>query len=123
MRNYHWNVTGPHFAQLHLLFGKQYEEVDDVIDNAAERIRALGGNAPGTLAEFQKLARLKEEPGVLPAAEKMIQQLVANHEAVIRSLRADLKTVAAEFGDDGTADFLTGLMEQHEKMAWLLRAH
>ena len=123
LRNYHWNVTGPHFAQLHLLFEKQYDEVDDIIDDAAERIRALGGSAPGTLAEFQKLTRLKEEPGVRPAAEQMIGKLVADHEALIRSLRADLKTAAGEFGDDGTADFLTGLMEKHEKMAWLLRAH
>ncbi|HXG61326.1 MAG TPA: ferritin-like domain-containing protein, partial [Planctomycetota bacterium] len=76
----------------------------------------------GTLAEFQKRARLKEKPGDLPDARGMIAQLLADHEAIVRTLREDLQTALEKHGDAGTSDFLTGLMERHEKMAWMLRA-
>jgi len=121
-RNCHWNVTGPHFHDLHKLFGSQYEALDATIDDVAERARSLGGHAVGTLTEFLKLARLKEQPGKYPNARQMTAELLADHEAVIRRLRSDLVACGDEFADAGTTDFLTGLMEQHEKMAWMLRA-
>ena len=121
-RNYHWNVTGPHFNDLHKVFEGQYEALAGEIDEIAERGRALGLKAEATLADFLKRARLKERPGVQPEAQGMVRGLLEDHEAVIRSLRADLKIVVEKHGDAGTSDFLTGLMEQHEKMAWMLRA-
>lgn len=121
-RNYHWNVTGPHFYDLHKLFGSQYEALDETMDEMAERARTLGGRAVGTLSEFLKLARLKEQPGKYPTASQMTAQLLAGHEALIRQLRRDVEFCGGKLGDAGTADFLTGVMEQHEKMAWMLRA-
>ncbi len=121
-RNYHWNVVGPQFHDLHKFFEAQYEKLDEVIDEVAERARSLGGRAYGTLEEFRKAARLKEDPGAVPAARDMIAALLADHETVIRALRTDLET-AVKKGDAGTSDFLTGLMEDHEKIAWMLRAH
>ena len=121
-RNYHWNVTGPQFNDLHKFFEAQYEAVDGIIDEVAERARSLGGRAWGTLAEFAKATRLREEAGEAPPAKDMLARLLADHEAIVRTLRADLFTVGDKHGDAGTNDFLTGLMEQHEKMAWMLRA-
>jgi len=120
-RNYHWNVVGPQFNDLHKFFEAQYEELDGFVDEVAERIRQLGAPSPGTLAEFTKTSRLKEHPGQHPAAKAMIAALLVDHEAVVRQLRVDLDT-AAGHGDAGTNDFLSGLMEKHEKMAWMLRA-
>jgi starvation-inducible DNA-binding protein len=120
-RNYHWNVTGPQFNDLHKFFEAQYEALDEVIDDVAERIRALGAPAVATLGEYQKLTRLKEHPGRYPAAQEMLGALLADHEAVVRQLRRDLAAALDDFGDAGTSDFLTGLMERHEKMAWMLR--
>jgi starvation-inducible DNA-binding protein len=121
-RNYHWNVVGPQFNDLHKFFQAQYEELDDIVDEVAERSRTLGGNAVATLAEFIQTSRLKEHPGQHPAADAMLANLLADHETVIQSLRSDLATVMDKHADAGTNDFLTGLMEKHEKMAWMLRA-
>jgi starvation-inducible DNA-binding protein len=121
-RNYHWNVVGPQFNDLHKFFEAQYEALNDVVDDVAERARALGGAATATLAEFVRLTRLGEQPGEAPPARGMIAALLADHEAIVQSLRTDLETCATKFHDAGTSDFLTGLMEQHEKMAWMLRA-
>lgn len=121
-RNYHWNVTGSDFNELHKFFESQYEELDGIIDEVAERARALSGNSLGTLKEFLEQTRLKEFPANYPAASKMIANLLTDHEALIQSLREDLAASAEQFGDMGTSDFLTGLMEQHEKMAWMLRS-
>ncbi len=120
-RNYHWNVVGPQFNDLHRFFETQYEELNGIVDEVAERARTLGGRAWGTLTEFARHARLKERAGESPTARDMIAALLGDHEAVARQLRADLET-AAKHGDMGTSDFLTGLMEKHEKMAWMLRA-
>jgi starvation-inducible DNA-binding protein len=120
-RNYHWNVVGPQFNDLHKFFEGQYEALDQIVDDVAERARTLGGRALGTLAEFGQEARLKEHPGERPDARMMLADLLADHETVVRQLRDDLAT-AAGLGDAGTSDFLTGLMEKHEKMAWMLRA-
>jgi starvation-inducible DNA-binding protein len=121
-RNYHWNVTGPQFNDLHKFFEAQYDELNGLVDEVAERARQLGGRAFGTLAEFTKTARLTEQPGASPAAAEMLTSLLADHEAVIRALRADIGPVGDKHRDVGTQDFLTGLLEKHEKMAWMLRA-
>ena len=121
-RNYHWNVVGPQFNDLHKFFEEQYNELNTVVDDVAERARALDGNAIGTLAEFVEHARLTEHPGQYPPAREMLANLLADHETVIRQLRVDLETSANTYQDAGANDFLTGLMEQHEKMAWMLRA-
>lgn len=121
-RNYHWNVIGPQFNDLHKFFQEQYEALDDVVDEVAERARTLGGHAVGTLAEFVQVTRLKEHPARYPDAREMLANLLADHEAIIRTLRRDLETAAEQHHDVGTNDFLTGLMERHEKMAWMLRA-
>ena len=120
-RNYHWNVTGQDFAQYHKLFEEQYSAIDEDIDAVAERIRALGGKSPATLNEFIKTSTLKEHPGKYPSAKVMIANLLADHEAVIRNLRKDIE-VCDDVDDTGTEDFLTQLMEKHEKTAWMLRA-
>jgi starvation-inducible DNA-binding protein len=120
-RKYHWNVEGPHFHDLHKFFEAQYEELDEKIDEVAERIRSLGIYSPGSFAEFSKDARLKEDAGGPIPAPAMIANLLADHEAVIRSLRTAVQK-AADLGDAGTSDFLTGLLENHEKAAWMLRS-
>jgi starvation-inducible DNA-binding protein len=121
-RNYHWNVTGPQFNDLHKFFESLYEELDDVVDEVAERTKALGGRAFGTLEEFRTSARLGEKPGTVPPAREMLASLLADHEAVIRTLREDIGAVNDRYQDVGTADFLTGLLEKHEKTAWMLRS-
>ncbi len=121
-RNYHWNVTGPHFNELHKFFESQYESLAEIVDDVAERARSLGEKAYGTLAQFVKATRLKENLSEFPNAKEMIAALTADHEAIVRSLRTDLETCMNKHHDAGTSDFLTGLMEKHEKMAWMLRS-
>ncbi len=121
-RNFHWNVTGSDFSELHKFFEAQYEELDNIIDETAERARSLGGRSMGSLKEFLQNASLKESFGEL-SAEKMIETLLADHEALIQALRKNLDLCANKYQDMGTSDFLTGLMEQHEKMAWMLRSY
>lgn len=121
-RKFHWNVTGPQFHDLHKFFESQYEELGEILDAVAERARSLGGVAYGTLREFAGHTRIEEAPGENPEAPGMITALLSDHEALIETLRKDLVRVAETCQDMGTGDFLTGLMEQHEKMAWMLRA-
>jgi len=120
-RNYHWNVTGMHFNDLHKFFESQYGELDAIIDEVAERGRSLGGRAKATLSEFIRTSNLKEQPDTYPEAQTMLRNLLLDHDSVIQVLRQDLET-CTKLGDAGTSDFLTGLMEQHEKMAWMLRS-
>lgn len=120
--NYHWNVKGPFFGSLHKLFDDQYRDVFLMVDEIAERIRAIGHVAFGTLSEFSKNSRLQENPGKLPSTDEMIADLVRGHEAIIVAMREAIPDIE-EQEDFGTMDFLTGLMEKHEKMAWFLRAH
>jgi starvation-inducible DNA-binding protein len=122
-RNFHWNVTGSDFSELHKFFESQYEALDEIMDESAERARSLGGIALGSMEEFLKAARLKEAPAKALSAGKMLAALLADHEALVRSLRKDVDACAGSFHDAGTADFLTGLMERHEKMAWMLRSY
>ena len=121
-RNYHWNVVGPQFNDLHRFFETQYDALNEVVDEVAERGRTLGGPAIGTLAEMLDHARLKEHPKQYPDAKQMLANLLADHEAIVRTLRGDVAAAMDKFGDAGTSDFLTGLMEKHEKMAWMLRS-
>lgn len=123
LRNYHWNVVGMAFGPLHELFQAQYEALEGDIDEIAERIRSLGAPAPGTMTEFLQLTTLSERPGEYPDDRTMVANLVADHEAIIRHLRRDVRATDEQYDDMGTSDFLTGLMEKHEKMAWMLRAH
>ncbi|AKM31282.1 DNA starvation/stationary phase protection protein [Pandoraea faecigallinarum] len=118
--NFHWNVTGPMFNTLHLMFEGQYNELAAAVDQIAERIRALGYPAPGTYKEFAKLSSIPEAEGV-PAAEDMIRQLVEAQEAVTRTARAIFPVVDAA-SDEPTADLLTQRMQIHEKNAWMLRS-
>ena len=118
--NFHWNVTGPMFETLHLMFEKQYTELAVAVDDIAERIRALGFPAPGTYGEFAKLSSIDEETGV-PKAEAMIEQLVKGQEAVVRTARSVLP-VANRADDQPTVDLLTQRMQTHEKTAWMLRS-
>lgn len=121
-RNYHWNVTGPHFHDLHTFFQSQYEALDERIDQVAEFIRYSGDKVPASLAAFQKSARLKDDTGNPPTAKKMIANLHEDHEVLIRSLRLDIEAAGDKFRAADVADFLTGLLEDHEKMAWMLRS-
>ena len=121
-RNYHWNVTGIHFSQLHELFEEQYNSLQLIADEVAERSRMLGGTAVGTMAEFLEQTRLSETPGASPSAPDMLANLLDDHEQIITALRDDIKACTEEFNDEGTADLLIGTMRAHEKMAWMLRA-
>ena len=121
-RNYHWNVVGMQFNELHKFFQSLYEELNEYVDDVAERIRTLGGNAVATLKEFLELTRLKEHPGEYPDAKTMLSNLLNDYETIIRNLRDDIVTVGEKYQDLGTADFLTELMEKHEKTAWMLRS-
>lgn len=117
---YHWNVTGPMFRSLHLMFEEQYMELRDAVDEIAERIRALGHLAPGSYSEFGKLSSVRDEDGA-PEAAAMVERLVEGHEAVIGTAREVVKT--AEAADDvATADLATQRINTHEKAAWMLRA-
>jgi starvation-inducible DNA-binding protein len=122
-RNYHWNVTGPRFHTLHLFLETQYTALAESADEVAERIRSLGAFPIGTMAEFIERGDLQEEPGVRPPADGMILSLLNDHETIIRGLREDIDKCDDEHNDAGTADFLTALLEAHEKMAWMLRSH
>ena len=123
LRNYHWNVEGIHFGQLHAFFEEQYTALEARIDDTAERIRALGGYAPGSMAAFRELARLRESDNLDGNATKMLENILADHEMIIQVLRHDVDDTAEKYHDTGTSDFLTALMEEHEKMAWMTRAH
>jgi starvation-inducible DNA-binding protein len=118
--NFHWNVTGPMFQTLHLMFEQQYNELWLAVDALAERIRALGFPAPGSYRQFAALTAIKEDDGV-PKAEEMIRRLVVGHETVARSAR-DAFRLAEEAHDEATCDLLTQRMQIHEKTAWMLRS-
>ena len=118
--NFHWNVTGPMFQTLHLMFETQYNELALAVDLVAERIRALGFPAPGTYKQFEKLSAIEEVEGV-PKAQEMIRMLVAGHETVARTAR-EVFRAAEGANDQPTCDLLTQRMQVHEKTAWMLRS-
>jgi len=118
--NFHWNVTGPMFQTLHLMFETQYNELALAVDLVAERIRSLGFPAPGTYSEFASLSSIRETSGT-PKAEEMIQLLVEGQEAIVRTARS-VFPVAEKASDEATADLLTQRIQLHEKTAWMLRS-
>ncbi len=122
-RKFHWNVTGNSFIELHLLFQEQYKELEVIIDEVAERINKLGEFTIGTLQEFSELTTLKESPGKNPSQKDMIAKLLEDHEQVITEIRKHVKHENKENTDAGTVDFITGLMQQHETIAWKLRRY
>ncbi|MCP8899031.1 Dps family protein [Gilvimarinus xylanilyticus] len=118
--NYHWNVTGPMFQTLHLMFENQYTELAAAVDDLAERIRSLGYPAPGTYKAYAELSTIKEEEGV-PTAKEMIANLVAGQESVVKTARS-LYPAVDKANDEATGDLLTQRIQLHEKTAWMLRS-
>ena len=118
--NYHWNVTGPMFQTLHTMFEQEYQELALAVDEVAERIRALGHQAPGTYAAYAKLSSIKESEKV-PEAKEMVRELVQGHESVAKTARS-IFPAADEAHDEVSADLLTQRMQVHEKTAWMLRS-
>jgi len=118
--NFHWNVTGPMFQTLHVMFEAQYTELATAVDLVAERIRSLGFPAPASYAEFMRLSSIKDVAGV-PKAEEMIRVLVDGQQSVVRTARSLFPVVEAA-GDEATADLLTQRIQLHEKTAWMLRS-
>ena len=121
-RNAHWNITGNNFCELHKFFESQYGIIDEIIDAVAERVRSLGHYSLGSLNDFLSLSRISEN-SELSKESAAIQSLLTGHETIIQALRKEIPSVTDKYLDLGTADFITGIMEQHEKMAWMLRAH
>lgn len=122
-RNAHWNVEGADFLSKHKFFEEQYGLLEGFIDSVAERIRKIGHYAPATLKNFLALTHLTEYSERKNDSLGYIKDLLADHETVIEFIRGNINPIANEYGDAGTSDFLTGLMEEHEEMAWILRAH
>jgi starvation-inducible DNA-binding protein len=122
-RNAHWNVEGPDFHDKHKFFEAQYSALDEIMDEVAERIRILGHYAPGTLKDFLQLTQLTEQSRSKNDSQGFIKELLNDHENIIIFLRENINKTANEYNDAGTSDFITGIMETHEKMAWMLRAH
>lgn len=122
-RNAHWNVVGPDFHSMHLFFESQYGQLEDMLDGVAERIRTLGHYAPATLKSFLDLTHLTEYSERKNDSMGFIKELVADHESVIEFIRGNINAFADDYNDQGTSDYITGLMEEHEKMAWMLRSH
>lgn len=120
-QNFHWNVTGPMFGELHALFEQQYGDLAMAVDELAERIRAIGEFAPGSFAQFRKLSKITDEEDILPA-ERMIEQASADNENVVRRMR-ELFELTEEAGDVETGDILIRRMQYHAKQAWMLRSY
>jgi len=122
-RNAHWNVTGADFYEKHKIFETQFGQIDEFIDKVAERIRIIGHFAPATLKSFLQLTHLTEMSREKNDSHGFIKELVADHETIIIKLRENIHCFAIDFKDAGSSDFITGLMEEHEKIAWFLRSH
>lgn len=121
-RNYHWSIEGPSFMEFHKLYEAQYDALAETIDQIAERIRTIGHFAEGRLKELIKLASL-EEPEAPTSQEEQIKNLEADHETIILRLRKLIKDFDEKYKDIGSSDFVTGLLKDHEKMAWMLRSY
>ena len=122
-RNAHWNVVGPDFADKHKLFEEQYDKINKFIDDIAERIRMLGCNPPSGLQVYLELSGLEENISGVYQSAVFIQALLNDHETIIRYMRGNINLFNDDYEDAGNADFITMLVEEHEKMAWFLRAH
>ncbi len=122
-RKFHWNVSGESFMELHKLFEGQYKQLEEYIDEIAERINKLGAKTIGTLKEFSATTTLKESPGKYPSQKNMLGELLDDHEKLTRHLRKQVDLCSDKYKDAGTADFLTGIMEEHETISWILRRY
>ena len=122
-RDAHWNVEGPDFHTMHKFFEEQYEQLDDIMDEIAERIRMLGHYAPATLKSYLEITHLTEQSREKNDSAGFIKELLGDHESIIIRLKENINHLANKLRDPGTSDFITGLMKTHEKMAWMLRAH
>jgi starvation-inducible DNA-binding protein len=122
-KNAHWNIEGADFYDKHKFFETQFGQLDEVIDSVAERIRSIGHYAPATLKSYLSLTHLSEKTNDHNDSQSFIKELLADHESIIFTLRENIKSFTDNFNDAGTTDFITGLMETHEKMAWFLRSH
>jgi starvation-inducible DNA-binding protein len=122
-KNAHWNIEGPDFFDKHKFFEIQFGQLDEVIDAVAERIRSIGHYAPATLQSYLSLTHLTEQSREKNDSIGFIKELLSDHESIIMVLREHIKTFANDLNDIGSSDFITGLMETHEKMAWFLRSH
>jgi len=122
-RNAHWNVEGNDFHTMHKFFEVQYEQLDEIMDSVAEHIRTIGHYAPATLKSFLDLTHLSEYRERKNESFDFIKELLGDHESIIEFLRGIINPFAVKYHDLGTSDYITGLMEEHEKMAWMLRAH
>ena len=121
-RNYHWNVEGNNFMELHKFYESQYEALDEIMDEVAERIRMLGHYSEARLKDFIQLSHL-DEPAYTSDRKQQLQNLLSDHEILIQTLRKDINTFSDQYNDLGTADFATGLLRHHEKSAWFIRSH
>jgi starvation-inducible DNA-binding protein len=122
-RNAHWNVEGPDFHSKHLFFEAQYQQLDEMMDSVAERIRSLGHYSPATLKVFLELTHFSEILHEKNDGVGFMMELLSDHESLIIHLRENINIFANDYKDLGTSDYITGLMETHEKMAWMLRSH
>jgi starvation-inducible DNA-binding protein len=121
--NAHWNLEGPDFHSVHLYFEELYEQAQEIVDSVAERIRQLGHYAPATLKDFLNLTHLTEQLKGRNTSLDFIRNLLGDHESIIEFIRSNVKEFDEAHKDAGTSDFVTSLMEKHEKIAWMLRAH
>jgi len=122
-KNAHWNIEGADFYDKHKFFETQFEQLDEMTDSIAERIRSIGHYAPASLRSYLSLTHLSEQTREKNDSQGFIKELLEDHECVIIILREHIKSFANDYNDLGTSDFVTGLMETHEKMAWFLRSH
>lgn len=122
-KNAHWNVEGLDFYDKHTFFETQFEQLDEIIDSIAERIRSLGHTAPANLKTFLDLTNLSESYSVKKDSKSFISEILVDHEIIIKALRENIDRFENDFDDLGTSDFITALMQDHEKMSWFLRAH
>jgi starvation-inducible DNA-binding protein len=121
-RNYHWNIEGSNFMELHKFYETQYEQLDEIMDSTAERIRQIGHFAEAQLKDFIKLTRLGED-GYTNDQKTQLKNLLDDHESVIRNLRKNITEFTDDYKDLGSADFVTGLLREHEKTAWFIRTY
>ncbi len=122
-RNAHWNIEGSDFHSMHVFFESQYEQLDEIMDSVAERIRKIGHYAPGTLTQLLQLTHLTEKSDNKNDSLGFLKELLEDHESIIKFIRGNIKPFSDEYSDAGTSDFITGLMETHEGMAWMIRSH
>jgi starvation-inducible DNA-binding protein len=122
LRNYHWNYEGSNFSEMHAFYEAQYEQLAGTIDEIAERVRMIGHYSTGRLKDFLQIARLTE-PDYTNHQPTQLKNLLDDHETMIRQLRKDIDEVGEKLKDTGTADLLTGILRQHEKMAWMVRSY